>query len=235
MEKYKLPLTGALIAIGIFLGGLSIANSIIKTMEMSRVVNVKGLSVREVPADKVIWPITYKEIGNNLTDLYNTLNTKNDIIITFLKENGIDESEIIVAAPEIVDLQAERYGNQNYAYRYNVTSIITVTTNKVELVTKLMLKQADLIKKGVAIIVGGYEYRPAFTFTGLNEIKPQMIEEATINARTAAEKFAADSQSKLGKIKTANQGQFTINDRDGNTPQIKEVRVVTSVTYFLED
>lgn len=235
MEKYKLPLTGALIAIGIFLGGLSIANSIIKTQEMSRVVNVKGLSVREVPADKVIWPITYKEIGNNLTDLYNTLNTKNDIIITFLKENGIDESEIIVAAPEIVDLQAERYGNQNYAYRYNVTSIITVTTNKVELVTKLMLKQADLIKKGVAIIVGGYEYRPAFTFTGLNEIKPQMIEEATINARTAAEKFAADSQSKLGKIKTANQGQFTINDRDGNTPQIKEVRVVTSVTYFLED
>ena len=235
MEKYKLPLTGALIAIGIFLGGLSIANSIIKTMEMSRVVNVKGLSVREVPADKVIWPITYKEIGNNLTDLYNTLNTKNDIIITFLKENGIDESEIIVAAPEIVDLQAERYGNQNYAYRYNVTSIITVTTNKVELVTKLMLKQADLIKKGVAIIVGGYEYRPAFTFTGLNEIKPQMIEEATINARTAAEKFAADSQSKLGKIKTANQGQFTINDRDGNTPQIKEVRVVTSVTYSLED
>ena len=75
----------------------------------------------------------------------------------------------------------------------------------------------------------------AFTFTGLNEIKPQMIEEATVNARTAAEKFAADSQSKLGKIKTANQGQFTIEDRDRNTPQIKEVRVVTSVTYFLED
>ena len=235
MEKYKLPLTGALIAIGIFLGGLSIANSIIKTQEMSRVVNVKGLSVREVSADKVIWPITYKEIGNNLNELYNTLNDKNNIIISFLKENGIEDSEIIIAAPEIVDLQAERYGNQNYAYRYNVTSIITITSNKVDLVTELMIKQADLIKKGVAIIVGGYEYRPTFTFTGLNDIKPQMIEEATINARTTAEKFAADSQSKLGKIKTANQGQFTINDRDSNTPQIKEVRVVTSVTYFLED
>ncbi|MBQ3555185.1 MAG: SIMPL domain-containing protein, partial [Bacteroidales bacterium] len=152
-----------------------------------------------------------------------------------LKDNGIDESEIIIAAPEIVDLQAERYGNQNYLYRYNVTSIITVTSNKVNLVTKLMLKQADLIKKGVAIIVGNYQYQPTFTFTGLNDIKPQMIEEATINARTTAEKFAADSQSKLGKIKTANQGQFTISDRDNNTPQIKEVRVVTSVTYFLED
>lgn len=235
MEKFKLAIAAALIALGIFLGGYTIANSIITTTEMSRVVNVKGLSVREVPADKVIWPITYKEIGNSLTDLYNTINKKNDIIISFLKENGIDESEIIIAAPEIVDLQAERYGNQNYTYRYNVTSIITVTSSKVDLVTELMLKQADLIKKGVAIIVGSYEYTPTFTFTKLNEIKPQMIEEATINARTTAEKFAADSQSKLGKIKTASQGQFSISDRDNNTPQIKEVRVVTSVTYFLED
>ncbi|MBR3609503.1 MAG: SIMPL domain-containing protein [Bacteroidales bacterium] len=235
MEKYKLPVAAALVAIGIFLGGFAIAKAIITTTEMSRVVNVKGLSVREVPADKVIWPITFKEIGNNLTDLYNTINTKNNIIILFLKANGIDEKEIIIAAPEIVDLQAERYGNQNYLYRYNVTSIITVTSNKVNLVTDLMLKQADLIKKGVAIIVGNYQYQPTFTFTGLNDIKPQMIEEATINARTTAEKFAADSQSKLGKIKTANQGQFTISDRDNNTPQIKEVRVVTSVTYFLED
>lgn len=235
MEKYKLPVAAALVAIGIFLGGFAIAKAIITTTEMSRVVNVKGLSVREVPADKVIWPITFKEIGNNLTDLYNTINTKNNIIISFLKANGIDENEIIIAAPEIVDLQAERYGNQNYLYRYNVTSIITVTSNKVNLVTDLMLKQADLIKKGVAIIVGSYEYQPTFTFTGLNDIKPQMIEEATINARITAEKFAADSQSKLGKIKTANQGQFTISDRDNNTPQIKEVRVVTSVTYFLED
>ncbi len=235
MEKYKLPLTGALIALGLLLGGMAIGSAIIGVMDMSRVVNVKGLSVREVPADKVIWPITYKEIGNNLTDLYNTINSKNKIIIDFLLENGISSDEIIVAAPEIVDLQAERYGTQNYAYRYNVTSIITVTSNKVSLVTELMIKQADLIKKGVAIIVGSYEYRPTFSFTGLNDIKPEMIEEATINARTTALKFAADSESKLGKIKSANQGQFTINDRDSNTPQIKEVRVVTSVTYFLED
>lgn len=235
MERYKLPLTGALIALGLLLGGMAIGSAIIGLMDMSRVVNVKGLSVREVPADKVIWPITYKEIGNNLTDLYNTINSKNKIIIDFLLENGISSDEIIVAAPEIVDLQAERYGNQNYAYRYNVTSIITVTSNKVSLVTELMIKQADLIKKGVAIIVGSYEYRPTFSFTGLNDIKPEMIEEATINARTTALKFAADSESKLGKIKSANQGQFSINDRDSNTPQIKEVRVVTSVTYFLED
>ena len=88
MERYKLPLTGALIALGLLLGGMAIGSAIIGVMDMSRVVNVKGLSVREVPADKVIWPITYKEIGNNLTDLYNTINSKNKIIIDFLLETA---------------------------------------------------------------------------------------------------------------------------------------------------
>ena len=74
-----------------------------------------------------------------------------------------------------------------------------------------------------------------FQYEGLNDIKPQMIEEATRNAREAAEKFAKDSDSRLGKIRTANQGTFTIENRDSNTPYIKKVRVVTSVTYYLKN
>lgn len=62
-----------------------------------------------------------------------------------------------------------------------------------------------------------------------------MIEEATKNARASAEKFAQDSGSSLGKIRRANQGQFSITDRDSNTPYIKSVRVVTTVEYFLKD
>ncbi len=62
-----------------------------------------------------------------------------------------------------------------------------------------------------------------------------MIEEATRNARAVAEKFAADSQSRLGKLKRASQGQFTIEDRDSNTPYIKRVRVVSTVEYYLSD
>ena len=75
----------------------------------------------------------------------------------------------------------------------------------------------------------------SYEFTGLNDIKPQMIEDATKNARAAAEKFAKDSDSKLGKIKSASQGQFTIANRDENTPYIKSVRVVTTVTYYLKN
>ena len=137
----------------------------------------------------------------------------------------------------MIDTDAERYGPQSVKYRYNVTSVLTVTTDKVDLVVKLMSRQSDLLKQGVAITGGDYRFTTQFlyTSTALNEIKPKMIEEATENARIAGEKFAHDSKSKLGKIKFANQGQFSISDRDANTPYIKTVRVVTSVDYYLKD
>ena len=62
-----------------------------------------------------------------------------------------------------------------------------------------------------------------------------MIEEATKNAREVAEKFAKDSDSRVGKIKSAKQGVFSITDRDQNTPFVKNVRVVTTIDYFIKD
>ena len=91
------------------------------------------------------------------------------------------------------------------------------------------------MKQGIAITGGDYRYNVVYEFTGLNSIKPGMIEEATKNARSAAEKFAKDSESELGKIKSAYQGQFSIEDRDANTPYIKRVRVVTTIDYSLEE
>ena len=132
-------------------------------------------------------------------------------------------------------MKAERYGNQETSYRYNVTSVITVTSDKVDLIRSLISSQGELLKQGVAVTSGDYRYNVQYEYTGLNKIKPQMIEEATKNARQAAEKFAEDSDSKLGKIRKAYQGQFSITDRDDNTPYIKKVRVVTSVDYSLED
>ena len=201
-----------------------------------RTVNVKGLAEKEVPANQVIWPLMYKNLGNDLQALYGDIKQSNQTILDFLKEKGITENEISVNAPEIIDLKAERYGNSSETpYRYNVTSVITVTSNKVDLVRNLISEQGELLKRGIAITSGDYRYSVQYEFTELNEIKPQMIEEATKNARQAAEKFAKDSDSELGKIRNANQGQFSINDRDANTPYIKKVRVVTSVTYLLKN
>ena len=190
----------------------------------------------DVPADKVRWPLVYKCLGNDMESLYADIKQSNRTIVAFLKEKGITESEISINAPEIIDMKAERYSDtSNMQFRYNVTTVITVTSSKVDLVRSLITEQGELLNRGIAITSGDYRYNVNYAYTGLNKIKPQMIEEATKNARTAAEKFAKDSDSKLGKIRTAYQGQFSIEDRDANTPYLKKVRVVTSIEYLLED
>ena len=196
-------------------------------------VSVKGLCEREVKADKVICPFAYKEGGDNLQQLYRTIEEKNGVIIEFLKDAGISEEEITIAAPKVVDTRTEWSGSQN-RYAYIVTSVVTVCTDKVDEIIALQSRQGELLQRGIAT-AASWEYQTVYSFTKLNEIKPAMIETATKNARETAEKFAADSDSKLGKIKRATQGQFTITDRDSNTPYMKNVRVVTSVDYYLKD
>ncbi|MDD2246519.1 MAG: SIMPL domain-containing protein [Proteiniphilum sp.] len=224
-----------IIAVGLTLIGVMINTGISNFKNRDRVVTVKGLAEMEIPADKVVWPLMYKDLGNDLLTLYNNIQTKNKTIVEFLQANGISGEEISVAPPEIIDMEAERYSSQTPQYRYNATSVITVTSKDVEKIRKLISEQTELLKQGVAITGGDYRYSIIYEFTGLNDVKPQMIEEATKNARLAAEKFAIDSGSKLGKIRDASQGQFSITDRDANTPYIKNIRVVTTINYYLKN
>lgn len=234
MKNFRIE--AAILAIGLLLLGVFIEKGFSTFAERDRSVSVKGLAEMEVPANKVTWPLVYKSLGNDLGALYDEIKRSNQTIIQFLKEKGLDEKEISVNAPEIIDLKAERYGNtQAENYRYNVTTVITVTSEKVDLVRGLISEQGELLKRGIAITSGEYRYNVQYEYTDLNKIKPQMIEEATKNAREAAEKFAKDSDSELGKIRHADQGQFSINDRDANTPYIKKVRVVTTVDYSLNN
>lgn len=234
MKNYRIE--AIILSIGLLLLGVFIERGFSEFAGRDRSVNVKGLAEMEVPADKVTWPLVYKSLGNDLNALYEEIKRSNQTITGFLKEKGLEEDEISINAPVIVDMKAERYGNnQAIPYRYNVTTVITVTSNKVDLVRSLITEQGELLKRGIAITTGDYQYNVQYEYTGLNIIKPQMIEEATKNARQAAEKFAKDSESTLGKIRHANQGQFSISDRDPNTPHIKKVRVVTTIDYSLED
>ena len=225
----------AILALGIALLGMMIRNGINDFKDKERVVSVKGLAEIEVPANKVIWPLMYKDLGNDPAVLYTNMEEKNKAIVKFLKANGVADDEISIAPPEILDMQAERYSSNPSPFRYNATSVITVTSGHVDKIRKLMSEQAELLKQGIAITGGDYRYNVVYEFTGLNKVKPQMIEEATKNARVAAEKFAKDSESRLGKIKNASQGQFSIADRDANTPYVKNIRVVTTVDYYLKN
>lgn len=229
-------IAGLLIAVGLMLLGIFIGNGFKKFRTLDRSVSVKGLSEIQVTANKVVWPITYNEASNDLQQIYTNTESKNAIIIKFLTDNGISSTEITTSAPSITDRQAELYSNNTQSpFRYSATVAITVITEKVEKVKELLSKQMSLIKQGIAINTTNWQFRTKYMFTNLNEVKPKMIEEATKNARATAEKFAADSESTIGKIKNAYQGQLTIEDRDENTPYIKTLRVVTTIEYMLED
>ena len=232
MDKGKF-FSGLFVMIGLVVIGFHISGAVEKYRSYDRTVNVKGLCEKEVKADKVIWPVVYKVMANDIQSIYDQIDANNKMVMTFLASGGIRSDEISVAVPNISDKYANEYGSNDRAYRYIATSVLTVCTSDVDAVLALMSRQSELLKKGV--ITGGntWENPVEFKYEGLNGIKPQMIEEATMNAREAAEKFAKDSDSRLGKIKTANQGTFTIENRDSNTPYIKKVRVVTSVTYYL--
>ena len=234
MKDSKL-LSACVIAAALVVLGLSLRSGIVAFKNLDRVVSVKGLAEREVQADKVTWPLVYKELGNDPTDMYNILEPKTKRVVAFLKSAGITDSEISVNPPVIADRQADNYGNEIMNYRYKATSVITVTSSNVDKVRQLMSRQADLMKQGIAIVSEEYGSNSVeYEFTKLNEIKPEMVEEATKNARATAEKFAADSGSGIGDIRTASQGQFSIDDRDSNTPYIKKVRVVSTIEYNLK-
>lgn len=235
MNVVKKLVPALLIALGLLAIGLGIRSGFRSMSSAQRTVSVRGLSEREVKADKVTWPIVYQIQGNILPDLYDQTSTANDKILAFLHNAGITDSEISINAPEAYDRASNNYSDNNYKFRYNISEVIVVTSSQVDKVDELIRQQGQLLKEGIALSANDYNYPIQYEFTGLNDIKPQMIAEATKNAREAAQKFADDSESKLGKIQTANQGQFSIENRDQFTPSIKNVRVVTTLTYFLED
>lgn len=227
-------LLGAFLFAGLLGAAYLLANSIVDIKQMERTVEVKGLSEREVPADIAIWPISFNMADNDLVNLYQTIEQQNAKVVDFLKARGFTESEITISTPAVVDKLAREY-DSSYAsrFRYTASSTITVYTSQVDLARESMIKVVDLGREGIAI--AGDNYSTQFIYSQLNQIKPEMIEEATRNARQAADKFASDSDSRLGKIKRANQGTFSIENRDSSTAHIKKVRVVSTVEYYLSD
>ncbi|MEZ5524447.1 MAG: SIMPL domain-containing protein [Pseudomonadales bacterium] len=231
-----------LISLGIFtfLGlavlGYLLGHAAIEHKLYDRSVTVKGLSEREYPADIVIWPIQFTVAGNDIGTLYRDIEQQSKSIRSFLESNGIPAEEISNGTPAITDKSAQQYGNgARPEFRYTAIQTVTVYSQNVDAVRSVMGSLSQLGTQGIVITGDNYQARTEYLFTRLNEIKPEMIEEATTKAREVAEKFAKDSKSRLGKIKRASQGQFSISDRDKHNPHIKKVRVVSTVEYFLSD
>ena len=236
MPKYNAFILGGSLIIGLSLFGLILGNNAIRYKEYERTVTVKGLSERDYKADIVIWPIQISLASNSLDDIYKSMDDTTKIITSFLKNSGIEEKEISYSSLGITDKFAQQYGDQNKTeFRYTTSQTVIVYSKNIDTVRNLMEKISDLGKQGIVFTNQNYDSKIEYIFDRLNQVKPAMIEEATKDARGVAEKFASDSKSQLGKIKSASQGQFSITDRDKNNPHIKKVRVVSTVAYYLLD
>jgi hypothetical protein len=238
-------LPALLIAIGMIIGGWALGAQIKATRLSDRYVTVRGLVERNVKSDLAIWPLSYKEAGDDLSLVYAKTEADKKAILQFLDQQGIQSSEIELGVVRVVDTQANEYGGVNRApHRYIVEQQITVRTSRVDTVAAAAQKTMPLLQKGIVLNSNpgqGLSYK----FTGLNAIKPDMITEATRNARAAADRFALDSGSKVGSIRQANQGVFSISAAQGSDVEgeggfaadsslMKTVRVVTSVQYYLD-
>lgn len=227
-------LAGLFVAAALVTGAWILGSALKDIRSYDRFVSVRGFAEREVPADLAYWPISYSAAGNDLQMIQQELDRSAEIIFAFLEKHGLSRSEVSVSAPRITDHHAYGVSEQHRpANRFTAQNVLTVRTDKTKAVQSAMAEAGEMVSKGV-VLIHSYEFQPRFEFTGLAGIKPEMIAQATQDARKAAQQFAHDSGSTVGTIRRASQGLFTINDRDPFTPEIKQVRVVTSVDYFLD-
>lgn len=191
---------------------------------------VRGLCEKEVPADRVVYRISYSEKSNSLADLRNTIRQNNDIIMEKLRSAGFKDDELKVGNASYDDRYTYANNVSQITFRYQANQTITVFSKNLDLVRKVQQTlETDLVNQNI-LASSWADYQ----FLGLNQIKPAMIAESLENARAAADEFAKNSHSRIGKMRTASQGYFEVEDLDENTPQVKKVRVVTTVEYYLK-
>lgn len=237
-----------LLALGIIISAALIGNSFLKVKLLDRSVVVKGLAEKEVNADFAIWPISIAATGNNLSEVNKRIEGDRSIIINFLVTQGFSKDDIMIGDYKLNDLMANGYRDSNIQNaRYIINATVVLKSNNVYLVDTVSKNKNLLVQKGVVFANDSNgDGEPYYEFTKFNEIKPEMLTEAIQNARSSAEKFANDSGSKIGKLKKANQGVFSINptipssfDEYTNarmaTKSInRKIRVVTTLEYFLD-
>ena len=225
----KQVISAFILAIGLAVAGLFVYCGIHQIASKDRAVVVKGLSTRDVKADYVVWPLDFGVRGNDISSLYSDLAVIEQSARKFFMDKGFKAEEITRGNVSIDDNWAGYY-ERKPEYRYSMRTSLIISTADVERVIANQGCQSELLKKGV--ILQSYDWNTDFQYNGLSELKPEMIQEATQNARAVAQKFAEDAQCGLGSIKQASQGQFSV-ENDQYQPWIKHVRVVTTVSYYL--
>jgi hypothetical protein len=228
---------GLSLIVGLAIFGGQIGKAVKTGREFDRYLTVRGLSEREMKSTLAIWPIRFTAYAEDLGGLKDAMEKDRTLVVSFLKDNGIDAKEITPGLPDVSDRQDEKIQNKAPEMaRYRGVVTLVVRSTNVDVVKKAIQAADALLGKGVSLAGNEMGDRIQFIFDAdaVNALKPDMIKEATANARTSAEKFAQDSNSHVGRIRRATQGTVEIEDRDVATPERKIIRVVTTVDFFLE-
>lgn len=234
-----------LLAIGMIISASLVCNSFLKAKLLDRSIVVKGLAEKEVNADLAVWPIAITATGNALSEVNKKIEYDRSIVMNFLATQGFSKDEITLGDYKLSDLMASSYRDSSIQNaRYIITATIILKSNDVHLVDQVSKQKNLLVNKGVTL--ANADDDPYYEFTKFQDIKPEMLTEAIKNARSSAEKLATDSGSKVGKLKKANQGVFSItsitpfssdeytNVRMGAKSIGKKIRVVATLEYFLD-
>lgn len=227
---------GAFLAVGLAVFGTLVVHAVKRGREFDRFLTVRGASEKEVKATLAIWPLRFATTAQDLPSLKSSMAAARSTVVGFLKERGILDEEINFGIPTVIDRHDIPVYEQRSPDlpRYKSVVTIVVRSKKVDVVKSAIQQVDKLLDSGISLAGGDYSDRIVFSFDGINEVKPQMIAEATANARASAEKFAKDSRAKVGAIRKATQGILELDDRDAASPEIKVLRVVTTVEFFIE-
>lgn len=222
------------IGISIVMAAVILSVGLANIITPERSVSVRGLAEREVDADLAVWNMSFSMGENSLESMQKSILEKTEVIKKYLIKHGLEESDFTVKPAAITDNSLNSYMDQTkITYKFVARQTILVRSGKIEAVKSAYADSLELVSAGIAVNQD-YDSKVSYEFTKLNDIKPEMIAEATKNARTAAEQFAHDSNSKVGKIKKATQGLFTIEDAAVGLEDKKSVRVVNTVEYLLK-
>ena len=240
MQSLSRIIAAMMVAGGLCMAGFFPGSFYYQSKFNNNSVVVKGLSEQDVKADLAVWRLRFTVTDNDLNLAQQQITEQAEKVEAFLQKQGFKPEEITTARIETNDLMANPYrGSEAASSRFILSQTITVKTNRVELVEQALPQSNALIAEGI-IFENNYTDPVSYIFTGLNDIKPQMLADATYNAKSAAEEFAKNSGSKVGKIRHANQGVFSIlpaEEINGSveSQQInKKVRVVSTIEYWLE-
>ena len=230
-----------ILGLGIGHAGTSIYEGLTNFRSFDRSVVMKGLAQKDVTADLALWPLSYTETGNDLTELQNLMELRGAAVVSFMKKYGMKDEEIELQQVQVQDLLAQSYRQNNASEnRYIITQTYLVRTHNIEEISNAAKNVGALIKQGV-VFAQNSATTPTYLYTKLNDVKPEMIAEATENAREGAREFAQNSGQKVGDIKYASQGVFQILPRDDtymipeSQQKEKTVRVVSTISFYLED